>query len=195
MKKFKLVITLIIPLTFGFIHGSNAQQQSKGLYLTYNDYINHKLSYTANPKQPNGNKILIHEFMGVGHVTVISNGKKTNMEKSGLFGYHDNYGNDYRFFDNKAYQIIDTSEFCIYSYDRLVQEGKGPKAERQYYFSKNAGAEIFVLTPENIAMVFPQNHKFQYMVEVAAKTDIKLDAYDAGSKEYKIKELYAESLK
>jgi hypothetical protein len=33
------------------------------------------------------------------------------------------------------------------------------------------------------------------MVEVEAKADIKLDAYDNASNEYKIKELYAESLK
>jgi hypothetical protein len=112
-----------------------------------------------------------------------------------LFGYHDSYGNDYRFYENKAFQVIDTTAFYIYSYDKLIQQGKGPKPTRVYYFSKKNLGEILPLTAENIAKAFPKNAKFRYMVEVAAKTDIKLDAYDNESNEYKIKELYAESLK
>jgi hypothetical protein len=194
MKMFKLTMIIAIIMTFGFIQKSDAQKQS-GLYLTYNDYLNHKLSYTTDPANPNGNKIYIHEFLGRNNVTVISNGKKNEFEKSKIFGYSDNTGNDYRFCDDKAYQIIDTTEFCIYSFDKLIQQGKGPKPTRVYYFSKNAEGEILQLTPENIERVFPKNIKFRYMVEVAYKSDIKLDAYDEVSHEYKIKELYAESLK
>ncbi|WP_259068812.1 hypothetical protein HDF24_07855 [Mucilaginibacter sp. X4EP1] len=188
MKKFKLSMILIIIITFGFIKNVNAQKQSEGLYLTYNDYLNHKLSYTTD-------KISIHEFIGMKNVTVISNGKKIIIPKSQLFGYHDSNNNDYRFNDDKAYQIIDTTGFYIYSYDKLVQQGKGPKPTRVYFFSKKTDDAILPLTAENIAVAFPKNTKFKYMVEVASKSDIKLDAYDAQSNEYKIKELYTESLK
>jgi hypothetical protein len=179
---------IAIIMTFGFIQQSNAQKQSKGLYLTYSDYLSHKLSYTNDP-------IFTHEFLEGSNVTVTSNGQKHDFEKSKLFGYHDNDNNDYRFYDNKAYQIIDTTEFYIYSYDKLIQQGKGPKPTKVYYFSKKAGSEILPLTPENIAIAFPGNAKFRDMVEVAYKSDIKLDAYDELAHEYEIKELYAESLK
>jgi hypothetical protein len=195
MKKFKFQVIIIIAMTFGLVEVSNAQKQSTGLYLTYNDYINHKLSYTTDQSNPNGNKLLIHEFIGMSKVTVINNGKKTTIPKSELFGYHDSNANDYRFYENKAFQVIDTTAFYIYSYDKLIQQGKGPKPTRVYYFSKKTGDVILPLTAENIAKAFPKNAKFRYMVEVAAKTDIKLDAYDNESNEYKIKELYAESLK
>lgn len=188
MKTFKFQMIAIIVMTFGLIQTSSAQKQSGGLYLTYNDYLNHKLSYTQD-------KINVHEFIGMKNVTVISNGKKVIIPKNQLFGYRDSNNNDYRFNDGKAYQIIDTTGFYIYSYDKLVQQGKGPKPTRVYFFSKKTDDTILPLTAENIAVAFPENTKFKYMVEVASKSDIKLDAYDAQLNEYKIKELYTESLK
>ena len=190
MKKFKLPVIIVIIMTFGFIQQSNAQKQSKGLYLTYNDYLNHKLSYLTNE----GNKIAIHEFLDQRKVTVVGNGKKMIIPKSELFGYSDN-NNDYRFYDNKAYQIVDTKGFCLYSFDKLVQQGKGPKPTAVYYFSQKPDSEVLPLTPENIAKIFPQNNKFKFMVEVEAKSAVCLTTFDYASNEYKIKELYDESLK
>jgi len=51
------------------------------------------------------------------------------------------------------------------------------------------------LTAENIAVAFPKNIKFKNMVELESKSNLNLYAYDAQLNEYKIKELYAESLK
>jgi hypothetical protein len=196
MKKFKLPVIIVIVLTFGSIQKSNAQKQLKGLYLTYNDYLNHKLSYSTGPNNSNKSIIYIHEFIGKSNVTVITNGKKQLIAKSEIFGYHDN-NHDYRFYDNLAYQIDDTTGFYIYSHEKLVSQtpGKGPKPTKVSYFSKKIDDQILPLTSENIAKAFPKNAKFRYMVEVAAKSDIELDAYDNGSDEYKIKELYTESLK
>lgn len=191
MKKFELPAIVLMLLTFGFVYTSNAQQQTRGLYLTYNDFVHHKLSYQSSA----GDKIYIHEFIGQNSVTVINNGKKITLPKSTIFGYHDAYNNDYRFYDSKAYQVIDTTGFYIYSYDRLAQQGKGPRPTRTYYFGRKNDSRILPLTSDNIALAFPKNNKFKYMVEVASKSDIKLDTYDAGAGEYKIKELYAESLK
>jgi hypothetical protein len=193
MKMFKLMMIIAIILTFGFIQQSHAQKQPGGLYLTYNDYLHHKLSYITN--QSNGNKIIIHDFIGTGNITVISDGKKLVIPKREVFGYRDNYNNDYRFSDDEAYQIVDTKGFYIYSYDKLVQQVKGPKPTKVYYFSKKIDDEILPLTPENIAMAFPKNPKFKYMVELASKSDINLGAYDNELNEYTIKELYTESLK
>jgi hypothetical protein len=191
MKKLKLsMITLM--LATGFIYESQAQTQSKGLYLTSGDYLNHKLSYRTDPT--NKNVIHIHEFIGQNNVTVISDGKKQSISKNDLFGYHDN-NNDYRFYGSKAYQIIDTTGFYIYSFDKLVQQGKGPRPTRVYYFSKTPNTDVLPLAPENIAKAFPKNPRFRHMVEVASKTDIKLDTYDSQANEYKIKELYTESLR
>jgi hypothetical protein len=195
MKKFKLPVITMMILTFGFIQQSNAQKQRKGLYLTYADFLSHKLSYTEDPAKPNGNKIAIHEFLGMNKVTVNGRGKTLVFDKGKLFGYHDEGGNDYRFAANRAYQVIDTGGFYIYSYDKLIQQGKGPKPTRVYYFSKTISSPLLPLTFKNIENAFQGNRKFRYMVEVASVDNVKPDAYDNEKNAYKIKELYTASLK
>jgi hypothetical protein len=193
MKSLKLPLVIIL-ITLGFASKSIAQSQSNGLYLTYSDYLHHKLSYSTDPKDLNGDKIFIHEFIGQNKVTVISNGKKLVFKKSEIFGYRSN-NLDYRFYENKAYQIVDTTGFYIYSFEKLVQDGKGPKPERFFYFSTKTDNEILPLTPAYIEKTFLKNPKFRNMVEVESKSGIGLSDYDNGLNTYKIKELYAESLK
>ncbi|MDB5152029.1 MAG: hypothetical protein JWR54_780 [Mucilaginibacter sp.] len=193
MKNLKLLL-VILSLTFGFVAQLRAQSQSKGLYLTFNDYQHHKLSYGTDLKDLNMNKIFIHEFIGHNKVTVISNGKKLIFNKSEIFGYHNN-NQDYRFYENKAYQIVDTTGFYIYSFEKLIQQGKGPKPERFFYFSTKTNNEILPLTSGNIENTFPKNPKFRNMVEVESKSGIQLSDYDKQLNTYKIKELYTESLK
>ncbi len=193
MKSLKLIL-IIVSVTFGFAQQLMAQSQTNGLYLTFNDYLHHKLIYSTDPNNPKGNKIYIHEFIGQNKVTVISNGKKLILNKSEIFGYHNN-GQDYRFYESRAYQIVDITGFYIYSFEKLVQDGKGPKPVRSFYFSTKIDNEIQPLTSENIARAFPKNPKFRNLVEVEEKSGIQLGDYDAESNAYKIKEIYAESLK
>ena len=195
MKKHMLPIMLIAILAFGSANQSNAQTHAKGLYLTYSDYLGHKLSYTEDPSNSSGNKIALHEFFGSDKITVTSDGKKLSFDKEQIFGYRDANGNDYRFHDGEAYQIVDTKGFFIYSHDSLVQQGKGPKPTTGYYFSKTSSSPVLPLTFRNVVSAFPENPKFRYMAEVAATYNVKADAFDSSLNEYKIKELYIKSLK
>src|ERR1700749_602368 len=105
MKSLKSML-IIVSVTFGFAAQTTAQSQTNanGLYLTFNDYVNHKLSYPISDK---GDKIVTNEFLDGSTIKVISNGKKQVLSKNELIGYRlDNH--DYRFQDNKAYEIIDT---------------------------------------------------------------------------------------
>ena len=182
------MITVII-ITLGLVQKSNAQNQSNGLYLTFNDYLHHKLSYGSVAK---GDKIAIHDFMEGKAITVTSNGTKQTFSKNEVFGYREN-NYDYRFQDNKAYQIIDTAGFYIYKHDKLTQQGKGPKPVSIEYFSNNANAKILLLTQQNVDMAFAANYKFRNMLQAEFKNDDQLNEYDASLNEYKIKELYTES--
>lgn len=189
MKKFNILMIAVIIITLGLVQKSNAQ--SNGLYLTFNDYLNHKLSYGSMVK---GDKIAIHDFMEGSTVTVISNGAKQKISKNEVFGYREN-NQDYRFQDNKVYQIIDTVGFYIYKHDKLTQQGKGPKPVSTEYFSTNANAKILLLTQQNVDMAFASNYKFRNMVQTEFKNDDQLNEYDPAFNEYKIKELYTESSK
>lgn len=189
MKKVNILMITVIIITIGLVQKSNAQ--SNGLYLTSNDYLHHKLSYGSVAK---GDKIAIHDFMEGSTVTVVSNGTKQKFSKNEVFGYREN-NQDYRFQDNKAYQVIDTAGFYIYKHDKLTQQGKGLKPVSTEYFSTNANAKILVLTQQNVDMAFASNYKFRYIVQAEFKNDDQLNEYDHALNEYKIKELYTESSK
>ena len=182
---------MVIILTFGITLKSNAQQQSSGLYLTFNDYQNHKLSYGSIAK---GDKIAIHDLLEGNTITVISNGNKQTFPKKEIFGFRKN-NQDYRFQDNKVYQIIDTKGFYLYRHDKLTQQNKGLKPVSTVYFSTKADNGIAMLTQENIDKAFAANYKFRNSVQAEFKNDDALNEYDTALQEYKIKELYLESAK
>ena len=191
MKKFKLPMIIVIILTFGITLKSNAQQQSNGLYLTFNDYQNHKLSYGSIAKR---DKIAIHDFLEGNTIAVTSNGKKQVFSKSEIFGYREN-NRDYRFQNNKVFEIVDTKGFYLYKHDKLVQGTKGPKPVSTVYFSTKADNGIAMLTQENIDKAFAANYKFRNSVQAEFKNDDALNEYDTALREYKITELYSESTK
>jgi hypothetical protein len=188
MKKLTLTLIILIVLTgTDQLSGAQASGHTRGLYLTYEDYLQHKLSYSSD-------KIYLHEFLGQGSITVISNGKKIALSKEQVFGYHDN-GHDYRYFGDATYEVLDTKGFYLYSHDRLEQQGKGQKSVRSLYFSAKADAAILPLTETTIEKAFAANHKFRYLVEAQFRSDDDLARYDNSLNEYKIKELYEESTK
>ena len=158
-----------------------------GLYLTAEDYVHHKLSFTSNGSDKND--IRLNEVLQSEKVVVIHNGKKQTFLKSRLFGYsRDNQ--DYRYFNNIAYRIIDTRDFLIYSAPRLKQQVKWSKPENEYYFSGTDTAAIVPLSIKNLEAAYVSNTKFRYMIESGFATDISLIAYDTVLKEYKVKYLY-----
>jgi len=188
MKKLTLPLIILIVLTgMNQLAGAQTPNQIRGLYLTYDDYVHHKLSYS-------GDKVNLHEFLGQGSIVIVSNGKKTILSKQQVYGYHNN-GADYRYFNKVAYQVLDTRGFYLYSLDKLTQVGKGPKPVQALYFSTKADATILALTETSLERVFATNQKFRYLVEAQFKSDDDLATYDNTLNEYKVKELYQESLK
>lgn len=187
MKTIKIFI--IALLVIGFTQNTFAKSKI-GLYLTAEDYVNHKLSYESDGS--NGNKILLHAVFGSYKVVVIQNGKRQTFSKADIFGYRLN-DQDYRYFNKSAYRIIDTKGFYIYGYCKLIPEGKGLKDSEFYYFSSKADNEIKPLTMDNLQAVFANDTRFLYTVHGFFKTDNELTAYDSHLKEYKLKYLYAQT--
>ena len=169
---------------------SMALSSVTGLYLTADDYANHKLSFVTNGG--NKNSIHLNEFLESGKVEVIYNGKTQSFLKSEIFGYSCNQ-QDYRYFNNVAYKIIDSRDFFIYSAPKLEQGGKGMKPVERFYFSSSATAVIEPLSIRNLENVYASNAKFRYMIESSFTTDNSLTSYDAAVKEYKVKYLYEHS--
>jgi hypothetical protein len=186
MKALKLMI--MVPFMAFFIQNAAANGQSAGLYLTVQDYMNHKLSYTT----VGDDKLKVSGLFGTSTVVLTHDGKKQVFAKSGIFGFSKD-GHDYRFFNNVEYRILSAKGLLIYSHSTLVQQGKGPKPTEQYYFSAGLSDPIQPLTIANIKNVYAKYPKFTYAVESLFKNDGDLAAYDGYNKQYKIAWLYSQN--
>jgi len=186
MKALKLII--LVPLLAFFIQNAAASGQSAGLYLTLQDYMNHKLSYTT----VGNDQLKVSGLFGSSKVVLTHDGKKQVFAKSEIFGYSKD-GQDFRFFNNAEYRIVSNKGILIYTSTTLVQQGKGPKPTEQYYFSSGLSEPIQPLTVANIKNVYAKYPKFTYAVESLFKSDGDLAVYDSYNKQYKIAWLYSQN--
>jgi hypothetical protein len=159
-------------------------QSTTGVYLNENDYKDHKLTYASNT-----NAIQLNEFFGGSIISVTSEGKKVSLNKNEIFGYR-LANQDYRFYNNVAYKVIDTTGFTIYSREKLIQDTKGYKPATRYFFSVTNKHSIKELTVANLAASFPQATDFRYSLQSNFRNDADLISYDKVANQYKVKYLY-----
>src|SRR5580700_4012498 len=108
-----------------------------GLYKNEDDFIRHKLTYSLDCQNaPNG--INTHNFLESASITVTMGDKKYVVSKKDFFGYHDCKGTDYRFYQNRMFEILDTAGFYLFRHTALEPGagGKGYSTMTRYYFSK-----------------------------------------------------------
>ncbi|NCD69540.1 hypothetical protein [Mucilaginibacter agri] len=162
-------------------------QNANGIYLNTNDYKTHKLSYQLGAND----KLQLNTFLGGNSISVINQGKKVKLSKSEIFGYRLN-NQDYRFYNNDAYQIIDTAGFTLYSREKLAQHTKGYKPSTHYFYSVANGQPIKELTIANLAASFATRANFRYSLQNNFRSDADLISFDSAAKQYKVKYLYFE---
>lgn len=193
MKQSLSAVALIIAIsvfTLNISAQSNLSGRS-GLYLTVQDYINQKLSY-SNENSNGRYKIKVAPLFNKDRVRVIQNGEKHDYFQFDLFGYR-NKNQDYIFFNDELYNIIDNSFF--YMYTRVVSsvEGKVHTQKTNYYFSKLPDGNIMDLTLFNLKRAYPENHKFQDLLDVYFRCDNDLNWYDSFNKMYKVEHIFGDT--
>jgi hypothetical protein len=194
MKNLKTsFIILVIAYSICYAKAQEASKtvEDSGLYITYTDFLNHKISYT-------GDRLSLNNIFGSNKITVITNNQKKSLLKKDVYGFHDTKEGDYRFYNNELYKVMDSGEgFSLYYAFKPeeINKGKGLVKTDEYFFSITGNSEIYLLTMNNLKKAFPDNNKFHYLLDATFKSDKNLMAYDGYAKTYKIKFLYNESLK
>ena len=183
----KAVITLLISSSSLNLM---AQKNTSGIYLTEKDYKSHQLSYVLGSTD----KLQLNGFLNGKHISLTYQGKKIELAKKDIFGYH-LHDQDYRFFQNEAYNIIDTTGFTLYSREKLTQQVKGYKPMERYFYSTNTAQPVLELTLENLAISFPDQAGFRYSLQNYFHKDADLMAYDQAAHQYKVKYLYFQEKK
>lgn len=162
-------------------------QNTNGIYLTENDYKAHKLSYALGAND----KLQLNTFLGGKNISVVNDGKKVKLAKSDIFGYRLG-SQDYRFFNNDAYQIIDTAGFTLYSREKLAQHTKGYQPAVRYFYSIDNKQPVKELTIANLTNSFAARANFRYSVQNNFRDDADLISFDKAANQYKVKYLYFE---
>ena len=131
----------------------------------------------------------LNEFLDGKNVSLVYQGKKLTLPKSELFGYR-LHNQNFRFFHNEAYTIVDTAGFMLCKKEKLTQHGKGYMPVETYFYSVNLNQPIQELTIENLWNSFPGQAGFRYSIQSNFRQDSDLAAYDKFAGQYKIKYLY-----
>jgi DNA-binding beta-propeller fold protein YncE len=180
-----LLIAAIMICTQGVLSQAQSIKNTSGMYLTELDYKSGKLSYVLDKN----NKLQLNSFLNGKHVTLIYQGKKVKLSKSEIFGYREN-NQDFRFYQNETYRILDTAGFMLYSRQQLAQQGKGYAPVERYFYSVSTANPVLSLTIENIDKSFPAKIEFRYRIQNYFYRDADLMAFDKADNQYEIKYLY-----
>ncbi|QEC78730.1 hypothetical protein [Mucilaginibacter ginsenosidivorax] len=175
-----VVISLQISTLYAYDKTNNT-----GVYLTEQDYKAGKLSYILS----NGDSMHLNDFLGGNHISIRYQGKKIKLSKKQVFGYRQD-NQDFRFYQNQAYRVLDTAGFLLYTRDGLEQQGKGPKAVAKYFYSVNTQEPVLNLTLQNVIQSFPADSDFCYSVQNNFHQDADLMIFDRVNRQYEIKHLY-----
>lgn len=181
-----LLLLLVAATTFG-------QNEKSGVYLTFNDYLNNKLSYEINCKTEK-HTIRLNEFLNQPHITVIHNKQKIKLNKDSIFGFVSCDEPFARFQNKEHYYLAEKGVIWIFYEEEPVQQSKGFKLEKRYYFSVTGDGKISELTIGNIKQAFPDNHKFHDMVDAQFR-NTNVSEYDTFHKMFKVNHLLHESIK
>lgn len=162
------------------------QNTVSGVYKTYSDYTNQKLTFGIDCKTEK-HKIKLHEFPNKPYITVVHDDKPHQLAKDSVFGYQLCDGNFVRFVNNSDYHLTEKGD--VWLYKKLMMKAPKGSPEPNLNFFSIGGETPLPLTMENLKKAFPDNHKFHDALTAQFKNDSELDAFDNFHKKSKLNHL------
>jgi hypothetical protein len=183
--KNSIKLLLMVAVIFQVVSLKAQNTTTNGIYLNENDYRSHHLSYEISA----ADKLQLNDFLGGSNIKFTSKGQQFKMAKNAVFGYRLN-NQDYRFYNNNAYRVLDTAGFLLYSKTELSKQGKGYLPVVHYFFSVNQLQPVLALTLENLNQRFRNQTDFRYSLQSYFRKDDELSAFDPAENQYKIKYVF-----
>lgn len=185
-----MTLRIFVSVIFLFLLSSkqNVLAQKAGVYLTANDFETRNISFRNNKKL--SYKLKINDNSNTNTIKIIAGDSTITLNKDSIFGFIDDEEISYRFYQNKAYQIINpTEKILLYAYTTSII-GKEKKTFTDYFFSMNHHSAIYPLTKFNIKSAFPNDASFHELIDMYFNKDKDLLAYDTFYHVYKISRIY-----
>ncbi len=193
MKTFSFTYILAIVVSLSFTTNAqdnrNSLKNQSGVYKSFSDFQAMKLDLSVDVTKEK-HKIRVHDFINKSEIDVIHNDKKYTFNKKDIYGIRDVKGDDYRFFNDLEYQIVQVDTIYIYTKSKDINSSNGKNRQTkhvtEYFFSKTGDSEIYALTAENIKNAFPDDHKMHDGLDMMFKSETDLTQYDQFHKTFKI---------
>jgi hypothetical protein len=181
------VLLSLCVMFAGNLMAKDSKNLVSGVYLTYNDFKCNKLAHEAVAGKE---RIKTYDAFGFSFIKVICGDQSYVYPKSNIYGYADNKGVTYRFFNQEKYKLESTGNLFIYSRNAEVKKGSLKNVtiaiETKYFFSLKGDSEIMPLTLYNVKKTFIADAKIQTMLDEKFKTDEDLAQYDPVRGEYRL---------
>lgn len=174
----------------------DGSREVSGLYASFGDFEYHNLSYPIDCSNKK-DKLRLNAFFGSSSGYIVSGGKIHRFNKNKVYRYHICENKNFRFYNHSTYLILDTTGFYIYYQFGSMEQIKGKALVRPdiYFFSKMGNGEMMVLSIDNLKKAFPDNYRLHYALDANFRSDRDLITYDSFQNMYKVKYLYAQSVK
>lgn len=160
------------------------QNSKSGIYKTFTDYNNNKLSYEIDCKSEK-HIIRLNEFLNESYITIKHKNEKIKVQKDSIYGILNCDEPLIRFQNKEHFYLAEKGSIWIFYKEVPITQGKGFKLEKQYFFSIDGNSPLIELTINNIKQVFSTNHALHDAVDAQFQnTDIS--EYDTFHKMFKI---------
>ena len=149
---FFIVVTMKTEDLFAQIKPTSDTIPENGIYMTYQDFLTHKISQGFD-KKDEGYKIKLPKLYIVKITTPVST---TRIDLRHVWGFRKNR-EDWIYKNKELYQVLNHDGIWIYS--QIVLGGEGGN-DTYYYFSKTATSEIIWLSRKKIREAYSNDSDF-----------------------------------
>jgi hypothetical protein len=177
-------INILILLLFT---ANNFTIKAQGIYRNASDFKQRYYWIKSNTNEKF--KVYPHKHFHTNEIKVVCGDSIFNIAKADIYGYTDKEGNQYRFFNNQQYKIINPTENVLLYSKQILAGPKGNTPTLIYFFSKDADSPISELSILNVKNTFRENTQLIEKFDLHFKNDLDLIQYDAYYKTYKINHL------
>ncbi len=178
MRTTQLLFTSLL-ITTAFM----AQQSQSGIYMTFSDYRDNKMSFSCNCSEHQ--KIKLHETFSGAYVSLKYKGQKIKLFKDSIYAVQNCDQPLVRFQNRVSYILEERSAIWIFSIKETERRNKETITVKKYFFCQNGYEVLIPLTVNNIKLAFPKNDSLYDLMDALFKTNDASD-FDSFHNTFKI---------
>jgi hypothetical protein len=180
---FLISIIFFIPLA------ALCQNEASGVYISADDFRNNRISFSSICNQDIKTSVRFKD-----HTLILKQGHhKQEFNKARVFAVK-TCENTFRIQNNSEYRVVNLELIPLYS-QSIPVGGEGAFYDEVFFFSVERDSEIIPLSKRALKAAYPENLKFDSLINFSFKNDRDLGSYNEHLKTYMVIHFFKESLR